>query len=229
MSHPRPLALLCAAFVVVGVAGCSDDEGSGDAIAITDTGSACEVAETELAAGPIAFEITNSGDQVTEVYVYAPGDKVVTEKENIGPGTKADLNVDLAAGEYEIACKPGMTGDGNRTEIHVTGEGGEALETTYDREVEFDGVDYAFEGLDDFTATIGEKIEFKMHNTGEQIHEFEVFGPDGDVLGEIGPTDPGEEGEVILTLADEGDYTYVCRIEDHEEQGMKGTFEVTAA
>jgi iron uptake system component EfeO len=44
---------------------------------------------------------------------------VMTEKENIGPGTSATVAVDLAAGAYEVACKPGMTGDGIRTALTV--------------------------------------------------------------------------------------------------------------
>ncbi len=93
--------------------------GSADTVTIDASDDACELSATELAAGPTTFEITNSGDEVTEVYVY-DGDRVVTEKEDIGPGTTADVTVDLEAGEYEVACKPGMVGDGIRTAISVT-------------------------------------------------------------------------------------------------------------
>ena len=118
--------LITVALVSLLAAACSSGSqgGGGDSIAITATDSECKVAQTDVAAGRVAFRIHNGGDTVTEVYVYAADDKVLSEKENIGPGTDADLNVDLAAGDYEIACKPGMTGDGIRTEIHVTGEGG---------------------------------------------------------------------------------------------------------
>lgn len=234
MRTPRSIAPIIAAASLLTLVGCASDDpapdggsSDSDAVAITDTGDACQVSDTDLAAGKTTFEIKNDGDQITEVYVYAEGDKVVTEKENIGPGTSATMNVDLAEGMYEIACKPGMTGDGNRTSVHVSGEGGEAMQTTYDREVEIQGVDYAFEGMDDFTAEAGEAIEFKMENTGTVQHEFEVFGPDGVVLGEIGPTDVGKTGEVILLLEEPGTYEYICDIEDHKAKGMQGTFEVS--
>src|SRR5664280_1615689 len=58
------------------------------------------------------------GPEVTEVYVYAAGDR--GERENFGPGTTHDLAVTLAAGNYDVACKPKMTGDGIRTKITVT-------------------------------------------------------------------------------------------------------------
>lgn len=106
-------------FALLALAGCSS--GSGKSIAITATDSTCEVAQTELPAGKTTFRVKNDGKDVTEVYVYAPGDKVVTEKENIGPGTSASFSVDLAAGRYEIACKPGQQGNGIRQPITVTG------------------------------------------------------------------------------------------------------------
>ncbi|HZL06378.1 MAG TPA: hypothetical protein VFE45_13345 [Coriobacteriia bacterium] len=42
------------------------------------------------------------------------------ERENFGPGTTRDLAVTLDAGNYDVACKPKMTGDGIRTKITVT-------------------------------------------------------------------------------------------------------------
>jgi iron uptake system component EfeO len=109
-------------------AGASGSGGSGGtgAIAITATDNSCEVAKKELAAGTTNFKVTSSGTKVTEVYVYAPGDKIVTERENIGPGTNADLTVQLNAGTYQIACKPGMVGNGIRQNITVSGQANHA-------------------------------------------------------------------------------------------------------
>ena len=101
--------------------GCGSDggAGAGDAIAITSTDSACDVSQTTLAAGKHTFVVSNKGTQTTEVYVYQSGDKVVTEKEHIGPGTSAKFTADLKAGQYEIACKPGEKGSGIRQKITV--------------------------------------------------------------------------------------------------------------
>jgi plastocyanin len=66
-----------------------------------------------------------------------------------------------------------------------------------------------------------------MTNAGTLEHELEVFGPGGDVLGEVGPTAAGEDGDVVLDLEQAGTYRYVCGIDDHEQQGMAGTFEVS--
>jgi iron uptake system component EfeO len=106
--------------LLFGLTACSSDDAGGEAIAITSGGSDCRVAQSSLPAGKHKFQVENTGSQATEVYVYGPGDKVISEKENIGPGTKASFSVTLAAGKYEIACKPGQTGSGIRQPLTVT-------------------------------------------------------------------------------------------------------------
>jgi iron uptake system component EfeO len=76
------------------------------------------VATTSLPVDRTTFAVTKQGPEVTEVYVYAAGDR--GERENFGPGTMRDLAVTLDAGNYDVACKPKMTGDGIRTKITVT-------------------------------------------------------------------------------------------------------------
>ena len=73
-------------------------------------------------AGTSTFAITNAGSKVTEFYVYAPGDRVMGEVENIVPGLTRDVIVELPAGTYEAACKPGMIGKGIRNPLTVSGE-----------------------------------------------------------------------------------------------------------
>jgi iron uptake system component EfeO len=102
------------------LAACSSEKTAGPAVAVTSSNSECRVAETTLPAGKHSFRVENTGSQATEVYVYGAGDKVVAEKENIGPGTKATFSVTLAAGQYQVACKPGQTGSGIRQPLTVT-------------------------------------------------------------------------------------------------------------
>jgi iron uptake system component EfeO len=130
MRHARVLALMGVTTVSMSVsAGCgaADDgrtgaKGSGTTIEITATDTACQVSTKSFAAGTTTFKVTNKGGKVTEIYLYAPGDKIVTERENIGPGTSVDLTTQLSAGKYQIACKPGMVGNGIRQDITVTGQ-----------------------------------------------------------------------------------------------------------
>jgi len=119
----QPVRLVPVGLSLLALAACGSESKAGDdgSIAVTATDSACKLAKTSLPAGKNVLKVTNQGSKVTELYVYAAGDKIVTERENIGPGTTAELTVQLAAGTYQVACKPGMKGNGIRQTITVTG------------------------------------------------------------------------------------------------------------
>ncbi|MBB5121083.1 peptidase M75 [Streptomyces eurocidicus] len=122
------VAVAAAATALTAVSGCaekSDTKGS-DTVRVKATDDKCEVSTDSFPAGHVKIAVENKGSKVTEVYVYAPGDRIVTERENIGPGTKAEITATIKAGSYEIACKPGMKGDGIRQKITVKGEGAAA-------------------------------------------------------------------------------------------------------
>ncbi|MBQ1018395.1 peptidase M75 family protein [Micromonospora sp. D93] len=108
-----------------GLAACSDsdkgDPAAGGPIVVKASDTACEVGSTDLGAGTATFKITNSGAKVTEFYVYADGDRVMGEVENIAPGLSRELHVELPAGTYQTACKPGMSGKGIRGALKVSG------------------------------------------------------------------------------------------------------------
>ena len=97
-------------------------QSTADDIAVTATDDACDVATGDLEAGVHQFTVTNTGSTVTEFYVYADGDRVMGEVENIAPGVARELRVELPAGDYEVTCKPGMVGDGIRSALTVTGD-----------------------------------------------------------------------------------------------------------
>jgi iron uptake system component EfeO len=112
------------AAALAAVTGCTEkgSSGSGDgAISVTATDDKCEVSKKEFPAGHIELDIENKGSKVTEVYVLFPDDRIVTERENIGPGTKQKVTAEVKAGDYTIACKPGMKGDGIRQAVKATG------------------------------------------------------------------------------------------------------------
>ncbi|MFY1659813.1 iron uptake system protein EfeO [Micromonospora sp. WMMD1274] len=110
---------------VAGLAGCGAgddaDASNGGPIAVKATDTVCEVGDTEIDAGQVTFKVTNTGSKVNEFYVYAAGDRVMGEVENIAPGLSRELRVELTAGTYETACKPGMSGRGIRGALKVSG------------------------------------------------------------------------------------------------------------
>ncbi|MFF2191841.1 iron uptake system protein EfeO [Streptomyces sp. NPDC058157] len=126
--RPARFTVLTAAAAVAAltaVTGCAEksDKGGSDAIHVNATDSACEVSTTEFPAGKVSIEVENKGSKVTELYVLFPDDRIVAERENIGPGTKATITAEIKAGDYLFTCKPGMKGDGIRTKVKATGKG----------------------------------------------------------------------------------------------------------
>jgi iron uptake system component EfeO len=122
----RSFAVIVGA-AVLGVpvlAACSSDSG-GDAVKVTASDKKCEIGKTDWTAGKNTLKVKNTGNQVTEVYVYAQGDRIITERENIGPGISVDITFDIKPGQYEVACKPGMKGDGIRQAVTVAGAASE--------------------------------------------------------------------------------------------------------
>jgi len=114
--------------VAIALTGCtstgeaSGSGSSGGPIAVKATDTGCEVARAEAPAGTVEFTITNSGSKVNEFYVYAEGDRIMGEVENVAPGLTRSFVVELAEpGAYQTACKPGMVGDGIRAPFTVTG------------------------------------------------------------------------------------------------------------
>jgi iron uptake system component EfeO len=127
-------AVVAALTAVTGCAEKSDGKGDG-AVQVVAKDDSCEVSQTTIPAGHVELAVENKGSKVTEVYVLFPDGRIVTERENIGPGTKAKITAEIKAGSYEIACKPGMKGDGIRQTVEVTGGNAVARSPEMDKAV----------------------------------------------------------------------------------------------
>jgi iron uptake system component EfeO len=200
--------------------GDSSSQGASDAaddIAVAASDQTCDVATAELDAGVHQFTVTNSGSKVTEFYVYADGDRVMGEVENIAPGVARDLRVELPAGDYEATCKPGMVGDGIRTALSVTGE---AATLSEDETLAQAGTDYQryvqsqtgalLEQTTAFTDAVkagdveGAKALYPVART-----YWERIEPVAESFGDLDPIIDGREGD----QAEGEDFTGFHRIE----------------
>jgi iron uptake system component EfeO len=134
----RPLrGLAVATTLLLPLAACTENSdssagGSQDAgtIAVESSADACELSTDEAPSGNLVFTVKNTGKDVTEFYLLAEdGLRIVSEVENIGPGLSRDLVVTAKPGTYVSACKPGMVGDGIRSEFTVTDSGKDVAPT----------------------------------------------------------------------------------------------------
>ncbi|MGW7421911.1 iron uptake system protein EfeO [Streptomyces sp. NPDC054813] len=116
-------AATAAALTALSACTAKSDAKGGDAIQVTAADSKCETSAKSVPAGHVTLAIENKGSKATEVEILFPDDRIVSEKENIGPGTKYTLTAEVKQGSYEIACRPGMKGHGVRQKLTVTGSG----------------------------------------------------------------------------------------------------------
>ena len=157
-----------AAVVLAGCGTATPSEERGGAIAVTANDTACEVARTSADAGTITFEVTNNGDRVTEFYLYAEGDRIMGEVENITPGLTRRLIVEVSdSGKYQTACKPGMQGKGIRGEFTVEGQAKKAVDTD--------------QKLADATASYQRYVNSQVVALVDKTKEFTTAVKDGDV------------------------------------------------
>ncbi len=117
----RPVTIFVVVAAALALSACSDSS-SGSGIVVKASESECTPDSTTLAAGVTTFEVDNTGSKGTEIYVLRPNGSTIGERENIGPGTKVKLTVELPAGDYVVRCRPGDIGEGIKTTIKVTGE-----------------------------------------------------------------------------------------------------------
>jgi len=194
---------------------CGDDAaGKGVEVAVTATDTTCEVTTTTFSPGTTTFVVTNRGQQTTELYVYGrQGDgftKVVGEVEDVTPGLTRNLRTTLAAGLYELACKPGQKGDGIRTRITVSEEGtwvNGVADPAYDREVRIEVTPDGVTGADGLIAEPGEKIEFKLENKTPVARTLEILDPSGKQVAGITADSNGGGADTIVSLAEAGNWT----------------------
>ena len=70
-------------------------------------------------------------------------------------------------------------------------------------------------------------VTFSIRNAGSQQHEFELLRGD-QVVDEVEGMVPGLTKDATINL-EPGEYTFVCKLNGHDQLGMKGTLTVTGS
>ena len=104
----------------IGMAGCTSNDTStssdaassnSEAITVTIDDSSCAVSTDTAQSGIVTFEVTNNGTAVNEFEILAEDQlQIVTERENLTPGTTTEVTVTLEPGNYYTASKTNMVG-----------------------------------------------------------------------------------------------------------------------
>lgn len=146
MPRLRPLgALAGTAALAIALTGCVPNNPGGasggktsEAVAVTLSDTECTVATATAPAGPVTFQITNTGTDVNEFEVLAPDKlRIAGERENIGPGTTVNYVVQLNEGSYFTACKKGMVGSPTSlAEFTVSKGSGAAVSASQSKQVQ---------------------------------------------------------------------------------------------
>jgi len=119
----RVLAVALAAAATT-LAACGGKEraakSGGRTVDVKLTEAGCEPARLELAAGPVTFDVANSGaDEVTEFEIL-DGSRIVGEVENVASGLRRSFSMTLEPGRYVTYCPGGTTAE--RGTLVVTGK-----------------------------------------------------------------------------------------------------------
>ena len=101
----RSPAIVAALALTLPLTACVENS-TGDAIDVQAKEDSCAVATNSVESGTNTFSITNSGERVTEFYLLAEdGLRVIAERENITPGSTADLTVPVSYTHLTLPTK----------------------------------------------------------------------------------------------------------------------------
>ncbi|MDN4476596.1 iron uptake system protein EfeO [Demequina sp. SYSU T00192] len=218
----RPLAASGAVLAALALSACVPNASADDeTIAVDSSADACDVATTEAPSGTVVFDVTNSGDDVTEFYLLASdGLRIISEVENVGPGITRQLVVQVPAGDYITACKPGMTGDGIQAAFTVTDSGDDVFSGDNAERLAAAGEQYLLyvrdqiQTLEDKTAaflaayTAGDDDEARALYADARVH-WERIEPVAESFGDLDPMMDAREAD----LAEGEEWTGWHRIE----------------
>ncbi|WP_405372548.1 MULTISPECIES: iron uptake system protein EfeO [unclassified Microbacterium] len=225
MNAPRLLVGLAgvAAFGLA-LTGCvaKVDAASSASLAVNASDSTCAVSATSAKSGPLAFEVTNEGTEVSEFYLLAEdGLRIVGEVENIAPGASRTLTVVAQPGEYFTLCKPGMVGEGvgraafrvSGEQVAATGDDAEQKEqavSLYEAFVK-DQVEQLVPAVAEFTASYTSGDDDAARAAFPQVRAFyERIEPVAESLGDL---DPKIDYREVDAVAEGLDWTGFHRIE----------------
>jgi iron uptake system component EfeO len=206
------------AIAALGLAACSSDgsgsadpdpsggtttttEGGASTLAFRLTDAGCDPAVTEVAAGPVNFEVTGQSGAVTELEVL-DGSSIIGEVENLASGLSGSFSLRLDPGEYTLYCPGGETERGTLTVTGTVATGGSASEQeqiAVDRYLAF--VQQQADLLVDRTGRFVEAVQAGDVAQAQELFAwaripYESIEPIAESFGDLDPAIDAREGDV---------------------------------
>ena len=217
-------ALAATAVAALALAGCvaKADVAASDTLIVTSSDGACDVSAAAATSGTLAFDVTNSSQQITEFYLLASdGLRIVGEVENIAPGASRTLTVVAQPGDYFTLCKPGMIGEGvgraaftvTGDAVAISGEDAQLKEAAVGLYAAFvkDQVEQLVPAVDEFVAAYAAGDDETARQLFPHIRAFyERIEPVAESLGDL---DPRIDYREVDAVAEGLDWTGFHRIE----------------
>ena len=170
----------------VGITGCAANNSGSSSdgpieVKITDT--SCEVASNEVPSGTVTFSITNSGTATNEFEILAEDQlQIISERENLTPGTTVELTVQLEPGSYYTASKTNMVGALVGTTALTVTDSGEAVEVSDDEK------ELREKAVTNYTAYIKDQAGQLIDATNEFLEAWDEGKGDLEKAKELYPT-----------------------------------------
>ena len=170
----------------VGMTGCAANNSGSSSdgpieVKITDT--SCEVASNEVPSGTVTFSITNSGTATNEFEILAEDQlQIISERENLTPGTTVELTVQLEPGSYYTASKTNMVGALVGTTALTVTDSGEAVEVSDDEK------ELREKAVTNYTAYIKDQAGQLIDATNEFLEAWDEGKGDLEKAKELYPT-----------------------------------------
>ncbi|HEX7059381.1 MAG TPA: cupredoxin domain-containing protein [Solirubrobacterales bacterium] len=117
MRRVAPVAggTLTAAVLVAGCGSGDDAPANATKLSFELTDAGCVPSSAKAPAGPVEFEVVNSGTSKVTEFEVLEGDEILGERENLSDGLSGEFTLDLEQGEYVLYCPGGETEKGALT------------------------------------------------------------------------------------------------------------------
>ncbi len=90
-----------------------------------------------------------------------------------------------------------------------------AREYVVDLHIDDSGEEYEYVVDEAFDVRVGDRVTFRIENTGLLPHDVQVVDPNGTRVAAGPIADPGEVTEAVVMFEEEGIYQLNCLVDDH--------------